>query len=216
LATLAHPDLFPAARIGPTELEQVYISGEIGWKNPSNEVIQEFEALWPSQTIACLTSIGSGHEGVIQINGSSVSDTVADVTERMATDCEKIAEEVAYRFQGRNTYFRLSVEQGLQTVPRRPLTIQEIETHTRSYLRTSDTRDTLDQMVMSLLHTIEVSAWTTTRDHFEATIDGYIFEYNQVVEDVSVAAVQLAAQEGVLLLETIKVGAYLCAYAWLD
>jgi hypothetical protein len=58
------------------------------------------------------------------------------------------------------------------------------------------------------LHTIEVSAWTTTRDHFEATIDGYTSEYSQVVDDVSVAAVQLAAQEGVLLLETIRVGAH--------
>jgi hypothetical protein len=109
-ATLAHPDLFPPARIGPLAFEQVYITGDMGWKNPSNEVIREFEALWPSQNIACLASVGSGHEGIIRIEGPSGSEAVTNAMERIATDCEKIAQDVAYRFQGRNTYFRLNVE----------------------------------------------------------------------------------------------------------
>jgi hypothetical protein len=113
-ATLAHPDLVPPIQIGSQGFEQVYISGELGWKNPATEVIREFEVLWPSQNVACLASIGCGHEGVIQIEGSSLSDSVAKAMERTATDCEKISEEVQYRFQGRKTYFRLNVEQGLQ------------------------------------------------------------------------------------------------------
>jgi hypothetical protein len=126
--------------------------------------------------------------------------------ERIATDCEKIALEVAYRFQGRNTYFRLSVQQGLQQKLRRnPLTLAEIQSLTKSYLRSPDTSDTLNNLVSSLLRAIEVSAWTTTRDHFEATLDEYISAYNKLIEDISVASVELAVQEGVLSLETVRV-----------
>lgn len=201
-ATLAHPDLFPPTFIGSPALEQAYITGEIGWKNPSNEVIKEFEALWPSHNIACLASIGSGHEGVIQIERISVSGAVADA---MTTNCEKIAQEVAYRFQGRNTYFRLNVEQGLQSMPSRPLTFPDIEAHARSYLGSPDTSNTLNLLVASLCQTIEMSPWTTTRDHFEKTIDGYISEYTKFAEDIQVAEVQLSVLEGVLLLKTIRV-----------
>jgi hypothetical protein len=208
-ATLAHPDLVPPTRIGAPGFEQVYITGEMGWKNPSNEIIREFEVLWPSQNIACLASVGSGHEGVIQIEGSSVSESVANAMERIAIDCEKIAEEVAYRFQGRNTYFRLSVEQGLQQrLARQSLTFAEIEAHTRSYLESPDISNTLHQLATSLLQTIEVSPWTNTRDHFEKTIDTYISEYSQVMDGISVAGVQFVAQEGVLMLETLRVGTH--------
>jgi hypothetical protein len=126
--------------------------------------------------------------------------------ERMATDCEKIAQEVAYRFQGRDIYFRLSVEQGLQQHPaRQPLTLSQIEVHTRSYLRSPDTNKTVNLLVTSLLQTIEVSTWTTTRDLFEKTIDGYISEYTTFAEDIPLATVQLLVLEGVLLLKTIRV-----------
>jgi hypothetical protein len=193
-------------RIESAGLEQVYVTGELGWKNPSNEVIREFEALWSSNNIASLTSIGSGHEGIIQINESSVSEAAADAMERMATDCEKIAQEVACRFQGRDIYFRLSVEQGLQQQPaRQPLTLSQIEAHTRSYLRSLDTNKTVNLLVTSLLQAIEVSSWTTTRDLFEKTIDGYIAEYTTFAEDIPVAAVQLLVLEGVMTLKTIRV-----------
>jgi hypothetical protein len=204
-ATLAHPDLFPPAHIGSLAFEQAYVTGEMGWKNPSNEVIREFEALWPSQNIACLASIGSGHEGIIRIEGSAVSDAVTNAMERIATDCEKIAEGVAYRFQGRNTYFRLNVEQGLQNMPGRSLTLTDIEAHTRAYLRSTDTNNALNLLVTSLLQAIEVSPWTTTRDQFEKVIDGCISEYTGFAEAISVAVVQLAVLEGVLLLKTIRV-----------
>jgi hypothetical protein len=190
-------------RIESAGLEKVYVTGELGWKNPSNEVIREFEALWPSQSIACLTSIGSGHEGVIQIDGSSAA---AGAMERMATDCEKIAQEVMYRFQGRNTYFRVCVEQGLQqNAARRPLALPEIEAHTRSYLRSPGTKNILERLVESLLCAVEVSPWTTTRDLFETTIDEYISEYSKVVDDIPVAMVKLSVLEGVYLLNKIRV-----------
>lgn len=184
-ATLSHPRLFPSTRIGPSNFEQVYVSGEIGWKNPSNEVIREFEALWPFQNIACFTSIGSGHEGVIQINGSSVSDFVAEAMGRIATDCERIAQEIAYRFQGRNTYFRLSVEQGLQqSAHLHALTLPEIEAHTRSYLGLERTNNTLGSLVATLLHSVDGSGWTKTKDHFETTMEGFITEYSRFVDDI--------------------------------
>jgi hypothetical protein len=205
-ATLAHPNLFPPAHVSSNIGGQVYISGEIGWKNPINEVIREFEALWPSQSIACLASIGSGHEGVIQIDGSSVSESMVAAMERIATDCEKIADEVTYRFQGRNTYFRLSVQQGLQqNITHQPLTPPDIQSLTKSYLRSAEASDTANKLVASILHTIEVSPWTTTREQFETSLDQYISRYNELVEGIPVASVKLSVQEGVLLLENIRV-----------
>jgi hypothetical protein len=195
-------------RIDSHGLEQVYITGELRWKNPSSEVIREFEVLWPSQNIASLGSVGSGHEGVNRIDESKA---VADAMERMSTDSEKVAEDIAYRFKGRNTYFRLSVQQGLQQNPaHRPLTLNEIEAHTRVYLRSADTKNILRRLVESLLHAIEVSPWTTTRELFEGEMDGYISEYSQFVDNISVATVQILAQEGLLLLEAIHVGILLC------
>jgi hypothetical protein len=205
-ATLAHPDLFPPTQISSDTGGQVYISGEIGWKNPVNEVIREFEALWPSQSIACVASIGSGHEGIVQLDESSAPRSIADAMKRIASDCENIAEEVAYRFQGRNTYFRLNVQQGLQQgVNRRPVTLPDIQSFTKSYLKSTESKDILNKLVESLLHTIEVSPWTTTREQFETSLDRYISRYSELVESIPAVLVKLALQEGVLLLENIRV-----------
>lgn len=205
-ATLALPNLFPNVTIGPDLLQQVYISGEVGWKNPSNEVIREFEAYWPGQNIACLASVGAGHEGIIEINGSIGPASLNMAMERIAMDCERVAQEVGYRFEGRNTYFRLSVEQGLQkNTPHKPLTLDKIDTHTKAYLRSPGVTVSVNRLVASLLHAIEVSPWTTTRDHFDQSLKEYISGSMECVDRIPIEEVKLAAEEIVLTLELIRV-----------
>jgi hypothetical protein len=76
-------------------------------------------------------------------------------------------------------------------------------------LKSPDVNDILNRLVSSLLYAIEISAWVSTRDHFEILMDEYTSEYSKIVDDISVASVQSAAQEGALLLETIRVSARL-------
>src|ERR1700750_2126522 len=57
-AALAYPDTLAPVKIGDGLVENICISGEIGWSNPTHEVIKEFEAQWPRERLACLTSIG--------------------------------------------------------------------------------------------------------------------------------------------------------------
>lgn len=205
-ATLAHPNLFPPIKIGPELLQQDYISGEIGWSNPSNEVIKEFESQWEGQNIACLASVGTGHEGVIQIDPSLMPATVTTAMERITTNSERIEKEVAYRFRGHDTYFRLNVEHGLETKKEeKQITIEEIIAHTNAYLQSPGVTISVDALITSLLHATVVSSWSTTRDYFEKMMSNYIYDVKKALEDVQIDEVKAAAQEVVDTLEMIHV-----------
>jgi hypothetical protein len=126
-AALAYPNTLAPVRIGDNLTEQICISGEIGWSNPTQEVIKEFEANWPQQKLACLASIGTGHGGPVQIDTRDIAETLDLAIERVATDHERIAQDITYRFHGRNMYFRLNVDRGLRQ-DKTKTTLGDIET----------------------------------------------------------------------------------------
>lgn len=205
-ATLAHPNAFPGISIGPKLTQQVYISGEIGWNNPSNEVIREFEAQWKDGKIACLASIGAGHEGVVRIDDSTMFSTFDNAVERTATDCEKVSEEVAYRFRGKNSYFRLSVEQGLQLTGRNKLlTLEEVLSCTSAYLSSSGVSISVDALVESLLQDLEIPEWWTMKEHFKEELNAYISNAKECANKLTINEVKSAGLEIVHVLETIGV-----------
>lgn len=170
-ATIAFPGLFPGVKIGPDLIHQVDISGEVGWNNPSHDVVKEFESQWNRQNMACLANIGTGHQGVTRIkevDGSIVPSSLEVMLERVATDSERVVDEIAHRFEAQKTYYRLSVEQGLGSKDwSEPITLETIATHTNSYLSLFDVSISLDALVASLLDSQEVPSRSITKKHFE-------------------------------------------------
>jgi hypothetical protein len=153
-ATIAYPGLFPViqAGTGTGPISVGYISGEVGWSNPSTEIIREFEAEWRGQGILCFTSIGTGHQGVIQVDTSSILNSINPTLEKMATDSQRVTEEIAHRFMGQRNYFRLNVEQGLQrTDGQKTLKPEDVVVHTKAYLGSVWVDTSVDRLVDSIL-----------------------------------------------------------------
>jgi hypothetical protein len=169
-------------------------------------VVKEFEANWPRQKLACLASIGPGNEAPVRIDAEDIAGTLDLAIERIATDRERIAQDIAYRFHGRNMYFRLNVERGLQQDIKQ-LTLGDIETHTRNYLCSPGVTESVDKLIETLLRTTEPSEWLTTTDHFEQAVDEYISDGQKWVDECQSSTVKAAAQEVVLILEVIRVRA---------
>jgi hypothetical protein len=67
-------------------------------------------------------------------------------------DCEKPAQEIDQRFQGTtNIYFRLNVEQGLQSIELAKLeSLNEVIAHTEQYMRMVAVDKMLEGVVLAL------------------------------------------------------------------
>jgi thiaminase len=124
--------------------------------------------------------------------------------ELVATNRERIAQDVAYRFHGRDMYFRLNVERGLQQETK-PITLGDIETHMRNYLSSPGVTQSVDKLVDTLLRATEPPEWSTTTEIFERILDEYISDTQKWVDNIQSNEVKTAAQEVVRILEAIRV-----------
>ncbi|EUC60891.1 ubiquitin/40S ribosomal protein S27a fusion protein, partial [Rhizoctonia solani AG-3 Rhs1AP] len=120
-ATMAHPDLFKSIDIVESSVPQSFVGGELGCSNPLAHVLAEVKRLCSDRQVACIISIGAGHSRTIQVPSPSrwytyrTQDLV--VMKDMATDSERVAEEMMLRFQNTSgVYFRFSVDQGVQNM----------------------------------------------------------------------------------------------------
>ncbi|KEP50937.1 kinesin light chain [Rhizoctonia solani 123E] len=152
-ATMAHPDLFKSIEIVESSVSQSFVGGELGCSNPLAHVLSEVQRLYSDRQVACIISIGAGHSRTIQVPSPSrwytyrTQDLV--VMKDMATDSERVAEEMMLRF--RNTselYFRFSVDQGVQNMDDGSWErLGETMQHTKAYLRKNETDRKLDEVV---------------------------------------------------------------------
>lgn len=206
-ASLADSKLFPPVTISSGLDQMIFISGELGWKNPGHEVIKEFENCWPGEGVACLASIGTGHEGVISLNISNHKVSLHKVAERILTNGERVAQELEDRFQGRDGYFRLSVEQGLQGDTHETPSVGDVEVHTKAYLGSLNGTSLVDRLVASLCKAMDIPPWTDTREHFEQAIEEYITNCGKRVDNipVEVERVEPLAEHVISALKAIQV-----------
>ncbi|CAE7199747.1 unnamed protein product [Rhizoctonia solani] len=150
-ATMAHPDLFKSIDIMHSGVPQSFVGGEIGCSNPLAHVLTEVQLLYPDRHIACIISVGAGHARTIQVPDPSPWSRTQDlfVTRDMAMDSERVAEEVAIRFKGRDgVYFRFNVDQGMQNMESGNWEkLKEVTQHTQAYLRKTEANQKLDGVI---------------------------------------------------------------------
>ncbi|KAJ6614228.1 FabD/lysophospholipase-like protein [Mycena sp. CBHHK59/15] len=160
-ATTAAPTVFKAIKIGAPGMEEVFIDGGVGRNNPTAQVLEEAELIFPTRLLACVISIGTGHPKTIQIPTPSriqrlIPLEVARAMISMTTDCEKTHQEMARRFRDTpDVYFRFNVEQGLQGVKLNQWDrLGEVLTHTRKYMLLEPVNQQLAKSVQVLLDKI--------------------------------------------------------------
>ncbi|KAH8833238.1 hypothetical protein DL96DRAFT_1677429 [Flagelloscypha sp. PMI_526] len=148
-ATTALPEVFNPIFIGQELLGETFSSGELRWINPTDELTREASnAFDATRHITCIVSIGSGHPQHL-----SLLNDRANIFRRMASDCEKLADDLERRFVNTpDVYRRINVQQGFQGLDRLDIvTVEHVVSHTRAFLLSAQAIFHLDSLIKDLL-----------------------------------------------------------------
>ncbi|KAG8716716.1 hypothetical protein FRC09_015318 [Ceratobasidium sp. 395] len=140
-AATAHPEMFKPMEIAEQGIMGSFVDAAMGCGNPIEHVLAEVKRTYPNRRVATIVSIGGGHPCTIQIPEASpfqrmFPTNVIAAMKDIATDNERVAQAMAARFRGaRDVYFRLNVDQGLQSVRLGDWDrLGEVQAHTRTYM----------------------------------------------------------------------------------
>ncbi|CUA76200.1 Protein Ycf2 (chloroplast) [Acorus calamus] [Rhizoctonia solani] len=155
--TMAHHNLFKDIEIGEGALRQSFISGDLGCSNPMAHVLTEVKRVYPGRHVSCILSIGAGHARTISIPDYSLPEQIFRTQDLaamkdMATDSERVAEEMAIRFGATSgIYFRFNVDQGTQDMKTGDWErLQGVMAHTKAYLLKIDTDRRMIDVVQAI------------------------------------------------------------------
>ncbi|KAG8710776.1 hypothetical protein FRC09_020940, partial [Ceratobasidium sp. 395] len=148
-ATMAHPELFKSFQVGETSgTSEWLVGGDVACSNPTPHVLAEFSALYPEHQVASIVCIGAGHARTIQIPKPNplhrlMPMNVLMAMKGIATDSERVAQDMASRFQSTTgVYLRFSLDQGMQDARiSRWQSKSEMAAHTRSYLQKAEVNE---------------------------------------------------------------------------
>ncbi|KAG8706311.1 hypothetical protein FRC09_002476 [Ceratobasidium sp. 395] len=157
-ATMAHPELFKGFQVGAASaIPEWLVGGDVACSNPTLHVLAEFSVLYPELYVASIVCIGAGHARTIQIPKPNplhrfMPTNVLMAMKDIATDSERVAQEMAARFQTTSdVYYRFSVDQGMQDARiSRWQERSEVAAHTRSYLQKAEVNGQIDKVTQSV------------------------------------------------------------------
>lgn len=166
-ATSAAPTFFKRIKIGRKNAEIEYIDGAMGCNNPVQQLLDEAYRIHESHPVDCILSVGTGRAQTVGLPEPDTfqrllpTDTIT-VLKRLATDSERTAREFEKRFRYiSGVYFRLNVEQGMQSITLEEWKkLGEVTTHTAQYLQEAKVRQEVDNMVNILAQTRASSSVT--------------------------------------------------------
>ncbi|KAH8810291.1 hypothetical protein DL96DRAFT_558249 [Flagelloscypha sp. PMI_526] len=158
MRAVASSTIFPPALMSSTYPKFVAAS-KLNFNNPVEQAISEAEALAEhlgitGPPLACLVSLGAGHPGVRAINVLDLEKTAIRLTQDAEAAHErtlKLLRVARNLCQSHETYFRVNVEQGLQTASLQQITPGAILTHTTTYLDQVKIRDLTNSIVKHVL-----------------------------------------------------------------
>lgn len=140
--TWATPGLFLPTKFGPYLMEEEFTSAVNGFNNPTLEAIRDANEVYGGELrVSCLLSIGSGKQAALSVDSS-------DLMERAPRETDNVARELQRRLGKQDTYFRFSVEHGLESEEfNQTGELGRIISHTTIYLGDLPTSDLLDECV---------------------------------------------------------------------
>ncbi|QRV95420.1 kinesin light chain [Ceratobasidium sp. AG-Ba] len=157
-ASMAHPALFKSIVINDGAVGETLVGGDVGCSNPTRHVLGEVSAMHSDQYVSSIVCIGAGHARTIEIPRSNplhrtIPTNVLIAMKNVATDSEKVAQEMEAQFQGTNAYWRLSVDQGMQGVRASQWQrMNEVVAHTRAYTHKPDVTDCLQKVAQAMVN----------------------------------------------------------------
>lgn len=162
-ASTTHPELFKDFKVGNRGEQEWFVHGGLGCSNPTARLLEEAKEVFPNRKVASIVSIGAGHAQTIQVAemsriermlgyGATAMGRVLRAAYEMASDNERVAEEMARRFaNGEFGYYRLNVEQGMQGIePKEWERQDDVAAHTQAYMARITTKAKLGKVVDSI------------------------------------------------------------------
>ncbi|KAG9106645.1 hypothetical protein FRC07_008765 [Ceratobasidium sp. 392] len=156
---MAHPELFKSFGVEETSMiTETLVGGDIGCSNPTPHVLAEVSALYPEGHVASIVCIGAGHARTIAIPKSNLLHRIMPMNvlvamKDVATDSERIAQEMTVRFQDTsNVYFRFNVNQGMQNARMSHWQRKsEVVAHTRAYMQKAEVTGQMDEAARAIV-----------------------------------------------------------------
>lgn len=122
-ATSAATTYFKHQKITNKGKTGAFVDGGMGANNPAKLLLAEARVFSPDRGVSCIVSIGTGKKSISDVKpprffqhmlpsnlGVNAIPTIVD----MATDCEKVADELDRRFYREpDLYYRFNVNEGL-------------------------------------------------------------------------------------------------------
>ncbi|QRV92242.1 kinesin light chain [Ceratobasidium sp. AG-Ba] len=156
-ATMAHPEMFKPAEIGPDHLRLSFLDGGLGCNNPTAHVLAEVKAVLPSRDMSSLVCIGAGHPDTIKLPQHTafarlVPTNVLTLTKGVSMDAERVAQEMDTRFRSaKDLYFRFSVDHGMQRVEVGEWEkLSQVAANAQAYMRSPRLSKRVDSAVISI------------------------------------------------------------------
>jgi len=149
-ATTADPTFFKSIEFGEP-IRLTYLDGGLRCNNPVKYVIDEARSHFPDRLISCVLSLGTGAANVIGLERPDATNFIR-ILKAIAADCEICSEETARSSAAQSfSYFRLNVDQGLQTVSLAEWEkLEVVNLHTLQYLRKHDVGEKVNRLVQVL------------------------------------------------------------------
>ncbi|KAK0469967.1 acyl transferase/acyl hydrolase/lysophospholipase [Desarmillaria tabescens] len=178
-ATTAGLNVFKPIKItGPGGFSVDYVGASLEFNNPTQQVRDEAKKLFGNdRRIGVLVSIGTGHtspHGFRQWNRMerALPSELINVLQSIATDCERVADEVAKEYDNDDIYFRFNILHGAGGIPFDEWKkMNELSAHTTSYLRGPEVSKQIDRVVACLCRIQkEWKEWNLVNRHDSSTM----------------------------------------------
>lgn len=147
-ATCAFPNLFNSVQIGPDHQQEEFVGAKYLFNNPTREAIQEInDSLGSAQLVTGVVSLGCGKPRVISVPQTSSPSAEAQFLEEIASGSERTALDLERLLGPSASYYRLSVERGLELANQSTSTITA---RTKGYLEEDSIDRYLDRCIKAL------------------------------------------------------------------
>ncbi|CAE6478298.1 unnamed protein product [Rhizoctonia solani] len=146
LATIVTMGHFKPITINDSGIGMTYIGGGMGGNNPTAHMLAEAGRIFADRNVSCIFSIGSGHLQPISLKSKDLGASIAQ-------DAERIAQEMARRFQyTTDIYFRFNIDQGMQNIGATNWEkMPEVVSHAQQHMKLFEITSRLTQAAKALV-----------------------------------------------------------------